>query len=248
MITMKKKALVAMAMAAAMVAMPVVAGAVTSPGSQSDGTIGLDSSSPSQNNTNTGSQQSNAGSGVNKVAEATVVQGRNNERQEVTNITKDGSEVTMGLIEDASNSDVDQSIATGEAETAGLGDESVSQINGLNNGTKKASDLVPNAGLEEYANVGKTRAIISQKNGHDVRSTVNLYVSTLTAGKDIVIIYLDNNTRTCTVQEPGTSKLTYFVFQLMVGFLYCTGSCKITTIMMEPGDISGSVTNANEKG
>lgn len=87
MITMKKKALVAMAMAAAMVAMPVVAGAVTSPGSQSDGTIGLDSSSPSQNNTNTGSQQSNAGSGVNKVAEATVVQGRNNERQEVTNIT-----------------------------------------------------------------------------------------------------------------------------------------------------------------
>lgn len=46
-------------------------------------------------------------------------------------------EVTMGLIEDASNSDVDQSIATGEAETAGLGDESVSQINGLNNGTKR---------------------------------------------------------------------------------------------------------------
>ena len=43
MITMKKKALVAMAMAAAMVAMPVVAGAVTSPGSQSDGTIGQDS-------------------------------------------------------------------------------------------------------------------------------------------------------------------------------------------------------------
>ena len=75
MITMKKKALVAMAMAAAMVAMPVVAGAVTSPGSQSDGTIGQDSSSQSQNNTNTGSQQSNAGSGVNKVAEATVVQG-----------------------------------------------------------------------------------------------------------------------------------------------------------------------------
>ena len=54
---MKKKALVAMAMAAAMVAMPVVAGAVTSPGSQSDGTIGQDSSSQSQNNTNTGSQQ-----------------------------------------------------------------------------------------------------------------------------------------------------------------------------------------------
>lgn len=146
MITMKKKALVAMAMAAAMVAMPVVAGAVTSPGSQSDGTIGQDSSSQSQNNTNTGSQQSNAGSGVNKVAEATVVQGSNNERQEVTNVTKDDSEVTMGLIEDASNSDVDQSVATGEAETAGLGDESVSQINGLNNGPKKASDLVPNAG------------------------------------------------------------------------------------------------------
>ena len=122
MITMKKKALVAMAMAAAMVAMPVAAGAVTSPGSQSDGTIGQDSSSQSQNNTNTGSQQSNAGSGVNKVAEATVVQGRDNERQEVTNVTKDGSEVTMGLIEDASNSDVDQSIATGEAETAGLGE------------------------------------------------------------------------------------------------------------------------------
>ena len=209
---MKKKALVAMAMAAAMVAMPVVAGAVTSPGSQSDGTIGQDSSSQSQNNTNTGSQQSNAGTGVNKVAEATVVQRRDNERQEVTNVTKDGSEVTMGLIEDASNSDVDQSIATGEAETAGLGDESVSQINGLNNGTKKASDLVPNAGLEEYANVGKTRAIISQKNGHDVRSTVNLYVSTLTAGKDIVIIYLDNNTSNwVTVKNPTINWNTKYV-------------------------------------
>ena len=212
MITMKKKALVAMAMAAAMVAMPVVAGAVTSPGSQSDGTIGQDSSSQSQNNTNTGRQQSNAGSGVNKVAEATVVQGRDNERQKVTNVTKDGSEVTMGLIEDASNSDVDQSVATGEAETAGLGDESVSQINGLNNGTKKASDLVPNAGLEEYANVGKTRAIISQKNGHDVRSTVNLYVSTLTAGKDIVIIYLDNNTSNwVTVKNPTINWNTKYV-------------------------------------
>ena len=209
---MKKKALVAMAMAAAMVAMPVVAGAVTSPRSQSDGTIGQDSSSQSQNNTNTGSQQFNAGSGVNKVAEATVVQGSNNERQEVTNVTKDGSEVTMGLIEDASNSDVDQSVATGEAETAGLGDESVSQINGLNNGTKKASDLVPNAGLEEYANVGKTRAIISQKNGHDVRSTVNLYVSTLTAGKDIVIIYLDNNTSNwVTVKNPTINWNTKYV-------------------------------------
>ena len=218
MITMKKKALVAMAMAAAMVAMPVVAGAVTSPGSQSDGTIGLDSSSPSQNNTNTGSQQSNAGSGVNKVAEATVVQGRNNERQEVTNITKDGSEVTMGLIEDASNSDVDQSIATG--------DESVSQINGLNNGTKKASDLVPNAGLEEYANVGKTRAIISQKNGHDVRSTVNLYVSTLTAGKDIVIIYLDNNTSNwVTVKNPTINWNTKYVsFEV-------PGSCTVQVLV-----------------
>lgn len=144
--------------------------------------------------------------------EATVVQGRDNERQEVTNVTKDGSEVTMGLIEDASNSDVDQSIATGEAETAGLGDESVSQINGLNNGTKKASDFVPNAGLEEYANVGKTRAIISQKNGHDVRSTVNLYVSTLTAGKDIVIIYLDNNTSNwVTVKNPTINWNTKYV-------------------------------------
>ena len=226
MITMKKKALVAMAMAAAMVAMPVVAGAVTSPGSQSDGTIGQDSSSQSQNNTNTGSQQSNAGSGVNKVAEATVVQGSNNERQEVTNVTKDGSEVTMGLIEDASNSDVDQSVATGEAETAGLGDESVSQINGLNNGTKKASDFVPNAGLEEYANVGKTRAIISQKNGHDVRSIVNLYVSTLTAGKDIVIIYLDNNTSNwVTVKNPTINWNTKYVsFEV-------PGSCTVQVLV-----------------
>ena len=106
---MKKKALVAMAMAAAMVAMPVVAGAVTSPGSQSDGTIGLDSSSPSQNNTNTGSQQSNAGSGVNKVAEATVVQGRNNERQEVTNITTPVIAVTA----DSLPEDINQAMKSG---------------------------------------------------------------------------------------------------------------------------------------
>ena len=73
-------------------------------------------------------------------------------------------------------------------------------------------DFVPNAGLEEYANVGKTRAIISQKNGHDVRSTVNLYVSTLTAGKDIVIIYLDNNTSNwVTVKNPTINWNTKYV-------------------------------------
>lgn len=65
-----------MAMAAAMVAMPVVAGAVTSPGSQSDGTIGQDSSSQSQNNTNTGSQQSNAGSGVKQSSRSNCCPGK----------------------------------------------------------------------------------------------------------------------------------------------------------------------------
>ena len=74
------------------------------------------------------------------------------------------------------------------------------------------SERCQTPGLEEYANVGKTRAIISQKNGHDVRSIVNLYVSTLTAGKDIVIIYLDNNTSNwVTVKNPTINWNTKYV-------------------------------------
>lgn len=174
MITMKKKVLVAMAMAAAMVAMPVVAGAAVSPSqSESDGTIGNDSSSSSSSSSSSNNTVSNSGntenqntpgvaSGATKEAEKTVVQGANNERVEVVGTTKDSKGTTVGLVgNDAGKGSVSSdngasvSIATGDAEVAGLSDGAKSDINDLNNG-KAPSEVIPNSGLEDYASVGGT--------------------------------------------------------------------------------------------
>lgn len=207
MITMKKKVLVAMAMAAAMVAMPVVAGAATSPSqSQSDGTIGGGGGSSSSSGvvSDSGKAEQNTpgvASGATKEAEKTVVQGANNERVEVVGTTKDSKGATVGLVgNDAGNGTVSSdngasvSIATGEAETYGLSDTAKSEINALNSG-KAPSEVIPNAGLEGYASVGGTRAIVSQNAaGQDVATNVTLYVDALTAGKEVAVTYYDNNT------------------------------------------------------
>ena len=213
MITMKKKVLVAMAMAAAMVAMPVVAGAAVSPSqSESDGTIGNDSSSSSSSSSSSNNTVSNSGttenqntpgvaSGATKEAEKTVVQGANNERVEVVGTTKDSKGTTVGLVgNDAGKGSVSSdngasvSIATGDAEVAGLSDGAKSDINDLNNG-KAPSEVIPNSGLEDYASVGGTRAIVSKNAaGQDVSTNVTLYVDALTAGKEVAVAYYDNNT------------------------------------------------------
>lgn len=207
MITMKKKVLVAMAMAAAMVAMPVVAGAATSPSqSQSDGTIGGGGSSSSNgvvsDSGNKGEQNTpGAASGAKKEAEKTVVQGSNNERVEVVGTTKDSKGATVGLVgNDAGKGTVSSdngatvSIATGDAEVAGLSDSAKSDINALNSG-KAPSEVIPNSGLEGYASVGGTRAIVSKNAaGQDVSTNVTLYVDALTAGKEVAVTYYDNNT------------------------------------------------------
>ena len=196
MITMKKKVLVAMAMAAAMVAMPVVAGAAVSPSqSESDGTIGNDSSSSSSSSNNTVSNSGNTenqntpgvASGATKEAEKTVVQGANNERVEVV-----GNDAGKGSV--SSDNGASVSIATGDAEVAGLSDGAKSDINDLNNG-KAPSEVIPNSGLEDYASVGGTRAIVSKNAaGQDVSTNVTLYVDALTAGKEVAVAYYDNNT------------------------------------------------------
>lgn len=207
MITMKKKALVAMAMAAAMVAMPVVAGAAVSPSqSESDGTIGNDSSSSSNNTvSNSGNTENQntpgVASGATKEAEKTVVQGANNERVEVVGTTKDSKGTTVGLVgNDAGKGSVSSdngasvSIATGAAETAGLSASAVNEIKSLNSGVAP-STVIPNAGLEGYASVGGTRAIVSKNAaGQDVSTNVTLYVDALTAGKEVAVTYYDNNT------------------------------------------------------
>ena len=201
MITMKK-VLVAMAMAAAMVAMPVVAGAAGSPSqSESDGTIGNDSSSSSNNTvSNSGNTENQntpgVASGATKEAEKTVVQGANNERVEVVGTTKDSKGTTVGLVgNDAGKGSVSSdngasvSIATGDAEVAGLSDSAKSDINDLNNG-KAPSEVIPNSGLEDYASVGGTRAIVSKNAaGQDVSANVTLYVDALTAGKEVAVAY-----------------------------------------------------------
>ena len=176
MITMKKKVLVAMAMAAAMVAMPVVAGAAVSPSqSESDGTIGNDSSSSSSSSNNTVSNSGNTenqntpgvASGATKEAEKTVVQGANNERVEVVGTTKDSKGTTVGLVgNDAGKGSVSSdngasvSIATGDAEVAGLSDGAKSDINDLNNG-KAPSEVIPNSGLEDLRRIDRSEQDIN---------------------------------------------------------------------------------------
>mgnify|MGYP000394084108 FL=1 len=202
---MKMKSVVAMARAAWMVAMPVVAGAAVSPSqSESDGTIGNDISSSSNNTVanrgNTENQNTpGVASGATKEAEKTVVQGANNERVEVVGTTKDSKGTTVGLVgNDAGKGSVSSdngasvSIATGDAEVAGLSDSAKSDINDLNSG-KEPGEVIPNSGLEAYASVGGTRAIVSKNAaGQDVPTNVTLYVDDLTAGKEVAVAYYDN--------------------------------------------------------
>lgn len=170
--------------------------------SESDGTIGNDSSSSSSSSNNTVSNSGNTenqntpgvASGATKEAEKTVVQGANNERVEVVGTTKDSKGTTVGLVgNDAGKGSVSSdngasvSIATGDAEVAGLSDSAKSDINDLNSG-KAPSEVIPNSGLEDYASVGGTRAIVSKNAaGQDVSTNVTLYVDALTAGKKLLL-------------------------------------------------------------
>ena len=150
-----------MAVAAAMAAMPVAAGAAGS---------SHDSSSSSSTTTSNSQAASNAGvaSGATVVSSQPTVQvTESGAKVTVAGATKDATGTTIGLVgESAGNGavksgDVTVGVVTGAAETAGLPDTAVSTINALNSNASLSS-VLPGLGLEDFAQVGGTRAIVAK--------------------------------------------------------------------------------------
>lgn len=202
---MRKKSLIAVAIAAALVAMPVVAGA-GSPG---------DYDNTDASTTTTQSTTTNAGvaSGTTvTVPSAPVVQvAANGEKTTVAAETKDATGTTVGLVTDTVTStgvpvtsnaagelvigNVTVGVATGEAETAGLPEETKTVIQRLNS-SEAASSVLPGLGLEGMTKVGGTRAIITTDvtNGNKAAETeITLTVDTLPAAATTVTVVCYNN-------------------------------------------------------
>lgn len=194
---MKKKVFIAMAVAAAMAAMPVAAGAAgSSPNSSS-------SSSSSSTTTSNSQATSNAGvaSGATVVSSQPTVQvTESGAKVTVSGATKDAIGTTIGLVgESAGNGavksgDVTVGVATGAAETAGLPDAAVSTIKALNSSASLGS-VLPGLGLEAFAKVGGTRAIVAKNAaGADVPTAVSMFVDKLPANATVTVVCFNNVT------------------------------------------------------
>lgn len=193
---MKKKVFIAMAVAAAMAAMPVAAGAAGS---------SHDSSSSSSTTTSNSQAASNAGvaSGATVVSSQPTVQvTESGAKVTVATATKDATGTTVGLVGSTTengklkNGDVYLSVAVGTAETAGLPEGVVNTIKDLNDASKSLSAVLPGLGLEGFAKVGGTRAIVAKNAANqDVKTDVSLYVDKMPANvANLVIICYDNTT------------------------------------------------------
>ena len=189
---MKKKVFIAMAVAAAMAAMPVAAGAAGS---------SHDSSSSTSMTTSNSTSNAGVASGATVVSSQPTVQvTESGTKVTVAGATKDATGTTVGLVgESAGNGavksdDVTVSVATGVAETAGLSDETVNTIKALNNTSVSLSSTLPGLGLDGFAKVGGTRAIIAKDAaGNDATATVTLYVDSLPAGATTVNVVVFSN-------------------------------------------------------
>ncbi len=191
---MKKKIFIAMAVAAALAAMPVAAGAAGS---------SHDSSSSSSTTTSSSSSTSAAGvaSGSTVVSSQPTVQvTESGAKVTVSAATKDATGTTMGLVgESAGNGavasgDATVSVATGAAETAGLPDAVVSTISALNTSASLSSTL-PGLGLDGFSKVGGTRAIVAKNAaGADVPTDVSMFVDTLPANATVTVVCYNNVT------------------------------------------------------
>lgn len=191
---MKKKVFIAMAVAAAMAAMPVAAGAAGS---------SHDSSSSSSTTTSSSSSTSTAGvaSGATVVSSQPTVQvTESGAKVTVAGATKDATGTTMGLVgESAGNGavksgDVTVGVATGAAETAGLPDAVVSTIKALNT-SANLSNTLPGLGLDGFSKVGGTRAIVAKNAaGKDAPTTVSMFVDKLPANATVTVVCFNNAT------------------------------------------------------
>ena len=179
---MKKKCLAALTVAMMLAAMPVVSYAAGS-SSYSHGS----SSSSNSSSSSTSKSEAGTASGA-KVTVATA--------------TKDATGTTVGLVGSTTengklkNGDVYLSVAVGTAETAGLPEGVVNTIKDLNDASKSLSAVLPGLGLEGFAKVGGTRAIVAKNAANqDVKTDVSLYVDKMPANvANLVIICYDNTT------------------------------------------------------
>ena len=186
---MKKKVFIAMAVAAAMAAMPVAAGAAGS---------SHDSSSSSSTTTSNSGAASNAGvaSGATVVSSQPTVQvTESGAKVTVAGATKDTTGTTIGLVgESAGNGAVKSGDVTVAAETAGLPDAAVSTINALNS-SASLSSVLPGLGLEAFAKVGGTRAIVAKNAaGQDAPTAVSMFVDKLPANATVTVVCFNNAT------------------------------------------------------
>lgn len=211
--TMKKKVLVAMALATAMVAMPVVAGAAGSVhySSDSDGSDYSSSSSSSGGSSSHSSSTGKSGSTTTQGGFGAVVVSDNSSVQvtdtgakvDVVSTTRDlhGSGSLVGLIGTAAGNGavtvdgVKVSIATDAAETAGLPEEVVNTIVAMN-GSASVNELLPGLGMEGYAKAGGTRAVVAKNAANeDAAAWVTLYVAALSSdAKEVGVVYYNNMT------------------------------------------------------
>ena len=219
---MKKKVFIAMAVAAAMAAMPVAAGAAGS---------SHDSSSSSSTTTSNSGAASNAGvaSGATVVSSQPTVQvTESGAKVTVAGATKDATGTTIGLVgESAGNGavksgDVTVGVVTGAAETAGLPDTAVSTINALNSNASLSS-VLPGLGLEAFAQVGGTRAIVAKNAaGQDAPTAVSMFVDKLPANATVTVVCFNN----ATGQWMTITNVTVYAATKTVNFTF-PGSCTV---------------------
>ena len=191
---MKKKRLVALALARVLAAMPSVAGAKNSP-SGSGGGGGSSSSSVSSGTVIT------VGSGTAISNGPTVDVAANGQITTVVDKGVDSTGTTIALVADGVNTvaddagnavvnDVYVNIVSGAAETAGLPQEVVDTIKSLNAGADVAA-----VGLTGYTGVGGTRAVIAKNEaGADAPAQISMKVDALVGAAGAAVVYYNNNT------------------------------------------------------
>ena len=205
---MKKKRLVALALALVLAAMPSVAGAAKSP-SGSGGGGGSSSSSSSSGGGGGGSSSSSVSSGtVITVGSGTAISNGPTvdvaANGQITTVVDKGVDSTGTIIalvadgvntvaDDAGNAvvnDVYVNIVSGAAETAGLPQEVVDTIKSLNAGADVAA-----VGLTGYTGVGGTRAVIAKNEaGADAPAQISMKVDALVGAAGAAVVYYNNNT------------------------------------------------------
>ena len=190
---MKKKCLAALTVAMMLAAMPVVSYAAGS-SSYSHGSSSSSSTSKSEAGTASGATVT--------VTTPTVQVTESGAKVTVATATKDATGTTVGLVGSTTengklkNGDAYLSVAVGTAETAGLPEGVVNTIKDLNDASKSLSAALPGLGLEGFAKVGGTRAIVAKNAANqDVKTDVSLYVDKMPANvANLVIICYDNTT------------------------------------------------------